>query len=430
MQKANQRRVGQIGAMPVTLGNVQDLSILLYLCGLFAHRLGSPVDILIRYGSFALCGGIGIWYAVDTGRFKYTRYNVWMLAFIGYVAVSCSWAHNFFHSVRYVPDFAASVCLTFCILNRISSQEDIDRYLKIIAAAILYMCAILALKSPRAHWGTADIGSALGLLKNAVGLPASVGFVITFYLIDKCRKRARRKYYLAALAVFAAVALYSGTRKAFGIIPAGVVIYLLYRRRYHLTGKTMLWWAVAIIALVAVTAFGYQLVMTNEKLYRIIGRRLVRVYEAYFLGGKGGVSIDERRFYIMKAKELFRDHWLFGYGSNAFMTYMSEINYSHVAYCHNNFWELLCTLGVVGFTLYYSMPFSILWRLTFKLPRQRGDRRQMAMLWALCGTIFVFGWWLVYYYAELYYILFGLAYMASHLGEAAGARQSGAVVKR
>ena len=418
MQETRAREVHAVRPLAVTLGNVQDFCILMYLCGLFAHKLGSPIDIMIRYGSFMLCVFTGVWYAVETGRLKVNRYNGWMIAFIAYVALSCAWAHSFKDATRYVPDFSAAVCLSFCVINRVYTQRDIDRYLKIIAVAILYMCVMLAIKSPRGHWGTDRIGSALGLLKNGVGLPASIAFVVTCYLIDKCPVRRRRKYLLAALAVFTVVALYSGTRKVFAIIPGAMGVYILTRRRYRPTAKTLLRWLLGIVGVAALAVLLYRLVMTNATLYRIIGRRLVRVYNAYVLGQSGGTSINERRFYIQQAKELFSRHWLFGYGSNSFMTYMSEIKYSHVAYCHNNFWELLSTLGVVGFALYYVMPVTIILRMPFRLRRQTGDRRQMALLWALSGTIFVCGWWLVYYFNEFYYLIYALAFCSLHIGSA------------
>ena len=42
---------------------------------------------------------------------------------------------------------------------------------------------------------------------------------------------------------------------------------------------------------------------------------------------------------------------------------MREINYSHIAYSHNNFTELLCTLGIIGFVIYYSYWLILLYRL-------------------------------------------------------------------
>ena len=85
MQETRAREVHAVRPLAVTLGNVQDFCILMYLCGLFAHKLGSPIDIMIRYGSFMLCVFTGVWYAVETGRLKVNRYNGWMIAFIAYV---------------------------------------------------------------------------------------------------------------------------------------------------------------------------------------------------------------------------------------------------------------------------------------------------------------------------------------------------------
>lgn len=65
-------------------------------------------------------------------------------------------------------------------------------------------------------------------------------------------------------------------------------------------------------------------------------------------------SLIERNYYMNEAMTLFAEHPAFGYGGNNFVTYMREKKYRHVAYSHNNYTEILCTLGVVGFVIYYS----------------------------------------------------------------------------
>lgn len=76
------------------------------------------------------------------------------------------------------------------------------------------------------------------------------------------------------------------------------------------------------------------------------------------LGNASGLDVDmslnERNFYMESAIELFKENPILGYGGNNFMSYMRNVEYSHVAYSHNNYTELLATLGVVGFTIYYS----------------------------------------------------------------------------
>ena len=51
-----------------------------------------------------------------------------------------------------------------------------------------------------------------------------------------------------------------------------------------------------------------------------------------------------------------------GNGANGFVSYMRKIGYSHVAYSHCNYTELLATLGIIGFVLYYKMHIQILYR--------------------------------------------------------------------
>ncbi len=60
---------------------------------------------------------------------------------------------------------------------------------------------------------------------------------------------------------------------------------------------------------------------------------------------------------------MFKEHPIIGSGGNSFITRMRLIGYTHIAYSHNNYTEMLCTLGIIGFIIYYSK-----WLLTlFKL---------------------------------------------------------------
>ena len=108
------------------------------------------------------------------------------------------------------------------------------------------------------------------------------------------------------------------------------------------------------------------LLLTNATLYKIAGYRIESFM--YSINGvsvekTGDISTYERQFYMEKGTELFKKNIVVGYGGNNFKTHMREIGYSHIAYSHNNYVELLCTLGITGFILYYFSWFKTVFNL-------------------------------------------------------------------
>ena len=160
--------------------------------------------------------------------------------------------------------------------------------------------------------------------------------------------------------------LLSGSKKALIMIIMGICLMEYFNSKSERISKIFGHIIITIIAL----CIGWYLIFNVEMFYSVLGTRIERTVN-YILSG--GTTFDnstrERQYYISIAKELFKQNPILGVGLNNFRAYIGRIGYSHVAYSHNNYWELLSCLGIAGTSIFYSMHLYLgmkLWKLLQK----------------------------------------------------------------
>ena len=123
-----------------------------------------------------------------------------------------------------------------------------------------------------------------------------------------------------------------------------------------------------------------------------------------YLSGDLNTSDRIRSDMIQFGIEIFKDQPFIGYGLQNFR----HLYYGKM-YSHNNFVELLVSLGVYGFAVYYLMfIIPIIKILKFWLIR-RVNNSQMLMLMFLLVVEIIFGWGMVQFYGKSW-ILLGVAH--------------------
>jgi O-antigen ligase len=334
------------------------------------------LDALLVRATFVIyfgCNFLLWWKANDTnGKAMITLHTKWIALFIAYYYLSVLWAFNksdvFYYNNVLIQIFGAS----FCIINRVKKQEDIDRILRIIVLSLMYTLVLLIIKTPSSAWGTERVGEAIGMNSNGLGMRLAYGVIISLYLIRKRIIKSSFFYYLFCIVSFSSVALFTGSKKAVLILALGLMLHECF-----VSSRRLLFIKVLIII---VGLYGaYNLIMTNDMLYLILGRRI----ERFILTITGKQQIDGstiiRNFFIQYAKKLFLENPILGCGANNFVSHMRHINYRLVAYSHNNYWELLSTLGAIGFCIYYSF-FARLLKALVKLYRSGQKYRLSALM--------------------------------------------------
>ncbi|WP_320128504.1 ATP-grasp fold amidoligase family protein [uncultured Sphaerochaeta sp.] len=148
--------------------------------------------------------------------------------------------------------------------------------------------------------------------------------------------------------LFCFFSLFSGSQKVVAILVIGITLLII------LSQKTFLHSFIAFCLLFCLSLLTLYISFHWDLLYRILGSR-VSSFLAFFTGGNSDGSPLVRMEMIQHGWEMLKQKPLFGWGQGAF-TSIGGYGF----YAHNNYIELMVSLGVIGTLWYYSLPFIIL----------------------------------------------------------------------
>lgn len=355
--------------------NIIESILFIYFISISAFQRGHGFDaIIVRVSFVLLIFIVGVY--ICKNSIKISKHTKWAISFWVLYFLSIIWAKNQHDVLMYINNCLQIIGLSICLSNYINTNDDINKVLKLLVYSLVFTSILLIIRTPMNAWGTERVGSVIGLHSNGLGMRLAFGAIIALYLFNKNNKII----YLECVFLFSCLLLFTGSKKAIVILVLGILLYeLLINKGLKLVLK------ITILAFVFI--FLFNIIMNNEVLYQVIGKRI----EYFILTVRGTSTIDastiERQFFINSAKELFSRNLLLGYGGNNFMTYMREINYSQVVYSHNNYWEILSTLGVVGFIVYYVFWIKTLISLLKKYLCDRKNRLTILFIGLIIITL-------------------------------------------
>lgn len=361
-----------------------NLSLFLYFCVSFAHQREGTGETLLRYGSLFLVI-ISFLFAYPPTRnekgnlaLKMNRFKIWLIVFLVYAALSSLWAIDASNSYDVLFNLMKVGAVCFFIMPQLKTREEIEHILWIMFWALVYMAALLLLRTPVSQWGTERIGLVIGKHSNEIGRLVALGASLGFYFYTSQKKH--RIMLIALICMFGGVSLLTGSKNAIFIMVFQLALYWI------LISKN--WKRIFQVFIVAgLTLVVLYLVMTNEFLYDLVGVRLERMFYAITGNSKADGSTWERLYFMKTAWSVFGEYPVVGIGLNNFSTYLSSIGYRNAVYSHCGFLELLSTTGMIGFCVFYYMHVFLLNRL-FKPAIHQG--KTAALLFTLCARIFIF----------------------------------------
>lgn len=370
--------------------SISKMIFFLYLCTLLVHHGGAGFIILFLTELF--------WLLTGRQKLAVTVEIIWYGVFLLYYFLSGIWAPDRGDLFDYgiMVSFLQIMSCIVILSNHIHSVRDAEKYLKIYYLALLYMAFILVIKTPVSAWGTERVGGAIYVNANDIGMRCTTASLIALYYA-----RNKRLHYIF-FAFFMLIGLLSGSRKALIILAGGILIYYLGKEK---GGKRIRNICIGLILIFGILYF----IMTNPALYRVIGIRMEATVRnimgsaVYGLKDRSGI---ERAFYRKNAMQMFFEKPILGWGGNSFVTRMRQIHYRHIAYSHCNYTELLATLGIAGFIIYYSRQFCML----FKSLKAFSDKKNMLILLiiSLVTVELIIEFFYVSYYAMDTNILIGI----------------------
>ena len=364
----------------------KQIAFILYFCGLNAHKTGSRFDSGFCAVTFVVLMAFELVSVFkNNGKLLISNAFIFYLVFLFYYTLSVVWTKSVSDTLSFTTYFVQVFGLVFMLNNNILHNHGAEKYLKYILWSLIYMVIVLIIKTPMFSWGSERVGASIGLNANDLGLRCVIGMLLALFLQKK-----HPIMYKAVLLLFLIISLFSGSRKALGMAIMGIFIYYALKNRGL---KSLL--NIGIAAIVSLILL--YLVLNDSVLYELMGWRIMTILNKYTIFGniksigyvRSTYSLEERQY----AMKMFYQKPLLGWGGDGFRTQMSAIGYSHVTYSHCNYTELLSTLGIVGFLLYYIFEFAILIKSFIQF------RRDGNTMYLMAFTII-----LVNIFAEFFYV--------------------------
>jgi len=193
------------------------------------------------------------------------------------------------------------------------------------------------------------LGSQLGNV-NSIGiiLGISAAFIIYFLTFQK-----KYTYYLYFIIISSTIFL-TGSRMSFLFLIMNIVFYIYFIYGRGIKNKLkFIFFSTCLFIL-----FLY-LIFNIPFFYNIIGERIERLI--LWLSGE---SVSENSIYIRfkmikEGWRMFKEKPILGYGLNNYQVLYAEIKGGVATYAHNNFIELLVSIGIIGTGIFYLMQILI-----------------------------------------------------------------------
>lgn len=271
--------------------------------------------------------------------------TIWYLTLILYGGLSGLWAQFF---TSYNISFVIKLCIILMISTSIAiyvdTMEDLDRLMSLFIAGAVIITILEFFAVPADGWKNGSVGSYFsGNNPNDITVWIDFASAIAFYRAYVNGK----KWMYPLVAVFIVFCAFSSSRK--GLLaslaaPIMIVFLSVEKKNYFFRIITAL--AIGVVVLLVV--------MENDTLYTVIGRRFDSMID-YIMGeGKDG-SMALRQRYIAAAKSMFSESPIIGKGMGNYSRILESEYYLGNFYSHNNYWQILSELGLIGFVIYFSM---------------------------------------------------------------------------
>lgn len=233
--------------------------------------------------------------------------------------------------------------------DKMKSQFKISNMMEIIA--VFLSIWILIFEFPLLIQGERIGFSVMIGNPNSAGCLLSAYIFFIIYQITKSEKKKKIIHILELILCFAVV-LATGSKKA--IIMSVIAFLLLLFKDGHIVPKRVLYFA--IIAIIFIAAC-----FTVPTLYDNVGRRFLSLFgELGIIEFQTDHSSELRVTYSESAIELWKQNIFLGGGYDNF-----RYNSGYNTYSHNNYTELLCSVGIIGTLIYYSYHLYIIKKSIF-----------------------------------------------------------------
>lgn len=366
-------------------------------------------------GILMLAAAMLLWLGRKNSRVVIPYNTAWYVAFTVFSAISCLWSMFIdTHIASYFLRMVVIIASITSVSIYVDTAEDLERLIKLFILSMTIIVFMEFAVTPSDEWTSGVMGSHFsGANQNSVAFLVFCAELMAFY---EFYSRGRKRYVFLII-LFVVFVVLSGSRKALFAAVAGPLMFVffsIYKRNYLFH----------IILIAALAAFIVFIVMNDENAYNSIGKRFESMLEFWFEDRSHKVdnSLYMRSYYIQLAQEMFGESPVFGKGMGNFARIIDEVYELQGVYSHNNFWQILSELGIVGFFIYYSMYAFIIIKLIRNALIHKSRISLLFLTFMILLVVLETGF--VTYNSKMPHIVIAIAYTATYVGDADGRKYS------
>lgn len=307
-------------------------------------------------GIMMLCAAVLLWIGRRDKRVIIPYNSVWYILFTSYAVVSSLWASYVnVGIVLYFMRLVVIIAIVTSVSIYVDTAEDLERITRLYILGISIIAVIEMTYVPIENWAAGRFGTNFsGDNANSVSFMVFCAELMAFY---EFYAKGKKRYFILVVVFLVFIAL-TGSRKALFAAVAGPIMFVVlsvYKKNYLFN--------ILLIATVAILVVFY--VFTDESMYGTVGLRMENMLDFWFSDRSYNTdsSLYMRSYYIQLAQELFSKSPLWGNGMYNFSLIAGNEYNVDVGYSHNNYWQVLSELGIIGFIIYYSFYLTVIVKL-------------------------------------------------------------------
>lgn len=338
------------------------LDFLMYLeiiCIIITPIIGNMVYYVVT----ASCIAIMILETIKNKKILINYFEIGYILFIIYAIFSLLYS-VYLPSTNYIiKEMSINFLICYSIVKHIKRKNNKNEYLKILDVFTFGTCLLsiylfvfeLPYMSLAARLGQVLFEEYGTYIVYSYYLIISGCYLIWRILMNKNDKNKKNILLFLELIIILIASLLSGTRKCVLCLAIFTFLIFLYKNRNNLI-KVFTSILLGVIFLMS----GYRVLITNDILYTIIGKRMESMVNNIVNENiQVDASMQERELLRNLAIQAFKEKFFLGYGMNNF-AYYSQIHGGPFLYAHSNYLELLSSGGIVATGIYYTSYIALL----------------------------------------------------------------------
>lgn len=318
--------------------------ILLYCVSVYVFSFDESMNIYSKLLAACLIALL-VLYTVLKQRITVDVFSVLLVLFVVYSFLSVFWTINAESTISKCLTLLQIGILSLLLYNYLALEHKLNFFVAVLCVAGIVFAAYTVLYfGIDEYFDILNSGERVGAEitnVNAIGVICSLTAVMLLWYI------LYRKMFVAVLplALCVLVSLATGSRKALLAIFIGVVCLFILKGNVK---QKLFYLLLCIVALILL----YNVLQLPA--FSLLTKRIERMFETFDTGARIDNSTYLRMRMIAEGWAQFKKTPILGIGlDNAQVVNVSVVGYN--LYLHNNYIELLVSLGLVGTVIYYAM---------------------------------------------------------------------------